>query len=140
MNPNLKRAAWMLNTLGFVFYLVWLSQLDARQTLRSQDGILFYLPCVPFLFVFLSLMHMQKEPARPETIRVPGGRPVAYVLGCIGLLTTLFAIGLAMLPAAGEPNKMLAVAKIVGLTAILIGAGSAIYASSAWRARKSASA
>jgi hypothetical protein len=62
MNPNLKRAAWMLNTLGFVFYLVWLSQLDARQTLRSQDGILFYLPCVPFLFVFMLLINPKPAP------------------------------------------------------------------------------
>ncbi len=85
---------------------------------------------VPFLFVFLSLIHVQREPAREETIRVPGGRPVAIVLGCIGLATTSFAIGLAMLPAADEPNKPLAVAKIIGLTGILIGVGWAIYASS----------
>lgn len=93
---------------------------------------------VPFLFVFLSLIHMQREPAGPETIRVPGGKPIAYLLGAVGLLTTAFAIGLAMLPAADEPNKTLAVLKIVGLTGILIGAGSAIYASSIWRARRHA--
>ena len=57
-----RRAAWILNTLGFVFYLVWLSQLDARQTLRSQDGILFYLPCVPFLFVFMLLINPKPAP------------------------------------------------------------------------------
>ena len=39
MNPGIKRAVWILNTLGFLFYLVWLSTLDARATLRSQDGI-----------------------------------------------------------------------------------------------------
>ncbi len=93
---------------------------------------------VPFLFVFLSLMHMQREPAGPDTMRVPGGKPIAYLLGMVGLLTTAFAIGLAMLPAADEPNKTLAVLKIVGLTGILIGAGSAIYASARWRARRHA--
>ena len=66
MNPGIKRIAWILNVLGFVFYLVWLSQLDARQTLRSQDGILFYLPCVPFLFVFMLLINPQPAPkAKP---------------------------------------------------------------------------
>jgi amino acid transporter len=85
---------------------------------------------VPFLFVFLSLIRMQREPARAETIRIAGGRPMATLLGIIGLATTLFAIGLAMIPAPDEPNKPLAVIKIVGLTGLLIGAGWAIYASS----------
>ena len=62
MNPGIKRIAWILIVLGFVFYLVWRSQLDARQTLRSQDGILFYLPCVPFLFVFMLLIGPKPAP------------------------------------------------------------------------------
>ena len=62
MNPALKRAVWILNTLGFIFYLVWLSTLDARATLRSQDGILFYLPCVPFLFVYMLLINPKPSP------------------------------------------------------------------------------
>lgn len=62
MNPGIKRAVWILNTLGFLFYLVWLSTLDARRTLRSQDGILFYLPCVPFLFVYMLLINPKPQP------------------------------------------------------------------------------
>ena len=85
---------------------------------------------VPFLFVFLSLISVQREEARAEAMRVPGGRPVAIVVGCIGLIVTSCAILLAMLPAADESNKPLAVAKIIGLTAILIGAGWAVFASS----------
>lgn len=85
---------------------------------------------VPFLFVFLSLIAVQREPARAETMRVPGGRPAATVLGVIGLVVTSFAIGLAMLPAADEPNKALAVTKIIGLTAILIGTGWGVFAHS----------
>lgn len=63
MNPGIKRAVWILNTLGFIFYLVWLSTLDARATLRSQDGIIFYLPCVPFLFVYMLLINPKPAPA-----------------------------------------------------------------------------
>lgn len=85
---------------------------------------------VPFLFVFLSLISVQKEEARAETMRVPGGRPVAIAVGCIGLVVTLCAIGLAMIPAADEPNKPLAVIKIIGLTAILIGTGWGVFARS----------
>ena len=62
MNPRIKRAVWILNTLGFLFYLIWLSTLDARATLRSQDGILFYLPCVPFLFVYMLLINPKPAP------------------------------------------------------------------------------
>ncbi len=62
MNPGIRRAVWILNTLGFIFYLVWLSTLDARATLRSQDGIIFYLPCVPFLFVYMLLINPKPAP------------------------------------------------------------------------------
>ena len=62
MNPGIKRLVWILNTLGFLFYLVWLSTLDARQTLRSQDGIIFYIPCVPFLFVYMLLINPKPGP------------------------------------------------------------------------------
>lgn len=85
---------------------------------------------VPFLFVFLSLIAVQREPARAEAMRVPGGKWAAIGLAVIGLAVTSFAIGLAMLPAADEPNKPLAVVKIIGLTAILIGAGWAVFARS----------
>lgn len=62
MTPGVKRTAWVLNTLGFILYLAWLTTLDARQTLRSQDGILFYLPCIPFLFVYLLLVNPKPGP------------------------------------------------------------------------------
>ena len=41
-------------------------------------------------------------------------------IACVGLATTLIAIVLASLPAADEPNKTLAVVKIVGGTAVLL--------------------
>lgn len=91
---------------------------------------------IPFVFVFLALIRLQREPAGPDVIRIPGGRPVAILLGCIGLVTTLCAIGLAMMPAADEPNKSLAVVKIVGLTGVLLAVGWAIYAASKWRAAR----
>jgi len=66
MNPKIKRAVLTLNTLGVLFYLVWLSTFDAPETLRSQDGIIFYIPCVPFLFVYMLLI-----PPKPG----PRGKP-----------------------------------------------------------------
>jgi hypothetical protein len=54
-------------------------------------------------------------------------------MGSMGLLATAISILLAMIPADDEPNKVLAVGKTVGLTALMVGIGAAIY----WRARRS---
>ncbi len=40
---------------------------------------------------------------------------------------TAVAIGLAMIPAEDEPNKVLAVSKVVGLTALLLLGGALVY-------------
>ena len=40
---------------------------------------------IPYLFMFASMIKLQSEPAGPEVIRVPGGRPVATLLGGLGL-------------------------------------------------------
>jgi energy-converting hydrogenase Eha subunit E len=61
-------------------------------------------------------------------LRVPGGRPVAILFGAVGFLTTAIAIVLATVPAANEPDKTLAVVKIVGLSVALIGIGAVVYA------------
>lgn len=83
---------------------------------------------IPFLFVFASLVKLQGEPAGPGVIRVPGGRPVATLLGAIGFATTAASIVLSFLPAPDEPDKALAVAKIVGLTILSTGSGVVVYA------------
>jgi hypothetical protein len=62
MNPRIKRAVLILNTLGFLFYLVWLAQFNTGETMRSSDGIIFYIPCVPFLFVFMLLANPKPGP------------------------------------------------------------------------------
>ncbi len=64
MNPALKRTVLILNTLGFIFYLVWLTQFNTSETMRTQDGIIFYIPCVPFLFLYM-LMLPPKPKGKP---------------------------------------------------------------------------
>ena len=67
MNAKLKRWIWIVNTLGFVVFLAWLASMSDRQILREQDGILYFLPCVPFLFVFVLLMEPKgKNGKKPE--------------------------------------------------------------------------
>ncbi len=62
-----------------------------------------------------------------DTIRVPGGRPVATALAIIGFLSTGLTIVLSVIPGEDEPHKLLAIAKVLISTAILIGIGVAIF-------------
>jgi hypothetical protein len=68
-------------------------------------------------------------------MRVPGGKPVAVTLAVLGFVVTGISIVLACVPPDDEPNKMLAVVKVVGLSAALIGAGVAVYLMGRRRAR-----
>jgi len=89
-------------------------------------GIITYF--IPYLFVFASLIRLQREPAGPEVMRIPGGRPTALALGVLGFTTTLVTIAFSVIPADDEPHKALAIAKIVGLTALLLGIGVIAFA------------
>jgi hypothetical protein len=60
-------------------------------------------------------------------IRVPGGKPVAYALASVGFITTSFTIALSVLPPPDEPNKLLAVFKIVGGCGALVLIGVGLY-------------
>jgi amino acid transporter len=82
---------------------------------------------VPFLFMFAALIRVQKEPAGADVMCVPGGKPMAILFGAIGFLTTAIAIVLACVPSADEPNKELAVVKIVGLSVALLAIGAIVY-------------
>ena len=88
-------------------------------------GIITYF--IPYLFVFASLIRLQREPVAPETMRIPGGRPVATALGALGFTTTVLTIVFSLIPAADEPHKFLAVAKIVGLTGVLLAVGALLF-------------
>jgi amino acid transporter len=88
-------------------------------------GIIAYF--IPFLFMFAAMIVLQKEPAGPNVMRVPGGRPVAVFLGALGFVTTAVSIVLACVPPDDEPNKTLAVVKVVGSSLVLVGIGAIIY-------------
>jgi amino acid transporter len=82
---------------------------------------------IPYLFIFASMIRLQREPAGPEVIRVPGGRRVAVPLAGLGFTVTLVSIALALIPAHDEPDKLLAVGKVAGLTILLVAGGAMVY-------------
>ena len=88
-------------------------------------GIIAYF--IPFLFMFAALIKLQSEPAGPDVMRVPGGRRAAVALASLGFVVTAVSIVLACIPADDEPNKMLAVVKVVGASVALVAIGAAVY-------------
>jgi glutamate:GABA antiporter len=93
-------------------------------------GVITYF--IPYLYLFASMFKLQSEPAGEEVIRVPGGKPVAYTVAVVGFIITLLTILLSILPPADEPNKPLAVLKIVGGCGGLVLVGIALY----WSGRR----
>ena len=51
MTSAIKRVIVIVNTIGFVAYLVWLMQFTTGETMRSQDGI--FTTFLPAVFICL---------------------------------------------------------------------------------------
>lgn len=112
---------------GIVFALLGqagTSVKGAYEVLVSMGVITYFLP---YLALFASMIKLQDVPAGPEVIRVPGGKPVAYLLAVVGIITTIITIVLSCFPDPDEVNKVLAVVKVLGLTGILLAVGVVLY-------------
>lgn len=115
------------SALGAVF--VFLGQAGtsvkgAYDVLVSMGVITYF---IPYLYLFAAMFKLQSEPAGPHVIRVPGGKPVARLVAVVGFVTTLVTIAISLLPPPDEPNKLLAVIKVVGLSGLLVLLGVAIF-------------
>jgi len=139
LHPKWRTPHVALLTLGATI-VVCIVLGQAGQTVKGAYDILVSMTVIctliPFLLVFASMIRLQREPAGPGVIRVPGGRPVAVLAGAVGFLTTAASIVLSFFPAEDEPHKALAVAKILGLTLLSTGSGVVVYAFGRWRSRK----
>ncbi|HEV2471395.1 MAG TPA: APC family permease [Chthonomonadales bacterium] len=82
---------------------------------------------LPYAVLFASMIRLQNRPVGPDVRRVPGGKPVAVTLACLGLASTMTTIVLSVVPGADETNKALAILKVVGGTAVLVGLGVAVF-------------
>jgi amino acid transporter len=88
-------------------------------------GVITYF--IPYLYLFAAMIKLQGESAGPEVIRVPGGKPAALLTASVGFLTTSLTIALSLIPPPDEPNKPLAVFKVVGGCGALLLIGAWIY-------------
>jgi amino acid transporter len=104
----------------------------AYEVLVSMGVITYF---IPYLYLFASMIKLQGEPAGPDVIRVPGGKKVALVVAALGFATTALTIVLSLIPQPDEPNKPLAVFKVVGGSGTLVLIGMWLY----WAGKRRAS-
>ena len=101
------------------------SSVQSAYNLLVSMSIITYF--IPFVFLFLAMIRLQREPFPAGVARLPGGKPIAILLASVGLLTTLMTIVLAVVPPKDEPHKGSAIAKVIGSTLLLISAGVAVF-------------
>ena len=52
---SLYRVVLILNSIGMLAYVGWLV-FGRQRIFYTQDGVLFFLPCIPFFFVYFMLL------------------------------------------------------------------------------------
>jgi glutamate:GABA antiporter len=82
---------------------------------------------LPFVGLFGAAIRLARATPAAGELRLPGGRATVIVAALVGLIATLGAIALSLVPRPDEPNKALAVGKVIGMTALLLGGGIALY-------------
>jgi amino acid transporter len=92
---------------------------------------------VPFAYIFASAIKLHGTDDA-QAIRIPGGSVTVRIAASIGLLNKIVSIVLAVFPADDEPNKALAVVKVLGLTLLMIVSGVAVYLRGARRITRAA--
>ena len=137
LHPRWK-TPWVGLLTQFVFGALFIFLGQAGTSIKGAYDVLVSMGVItyfiPFLYLFAAMFKLQREPAGPDVIRVPGGKPVARLVAIVGFATTTFTIGLSLIPQPDEPNKLLAVIKIVGLSGLLVLIGAWIY----WAGKKRA--
>jgi len=86
---------------------------------------------IPYVYLFVSFLLHRRTEAPADTVRVPGGALGARVVGISGLVVTIFAMTVAMVPPDGETNPLLFEAKVVGGALGFVALGGVVY----WRGR-----
>lgn len=130
LHPRWK-TPWVGLLTQFVFGAIFIFLGQAGTNVKGAYDVLVSMGVItyfiPYLYLFAAMFKLQSQPAGPDIIRVPGGKPVAKLVAIIGLLTTIATIAISVLPPPDEPNKTLAVIKIVGLSALLVLIGIAVF-------------
>jgi amino acid transporter len=130
LHPRWK-TPWMGLLTQFVFGAIFIFLGQAGTSIKGAYDVLVSMGVItyfiPYLYLFAAMFKLQSEPVGPDVIRVPGGKPVAYTVSIVGFATTVLTIAVSVLPPPDEPNKPLAVFKIVGGCGALVLIGVWLY-------------
>ncbi len=130
LHPRWK-TPWVALLTQFVLGLVFIFLGQAGTSVKGAYDVLVSMGVIayfiPYLYLFAAMIKLQREPGGPEVIRVPGGSVMAKLVATLGFATTALTIILSLIPQPDEPNKPLALLKIVGGTGALVLVGVGIY-------------
>jgi amino acid transporter len=130
LHPRWK-TPWVGLLTQFIFGALFIFLGQAGTTIKGAYDVLVSMGVItyflPYLYLFAAMYKLQAEPAGPDVIHVPGGKAVAKFVAIVGFATTVFTIILSVIPQPDEPNKPLAVLKVVGLSALLVLIGAWVY-------------
>ena len=130
LHPRWK-TPWVALLTQFVLGVVFIFLGQAGTSVKGAYDVLVSMGVItyfiPYLYLFAAMIKLQREPARPDVIRVPGGPLMAKLVATLGLVTTAATIALSLIPQPDEPNKPLALLKIVGGCGALLLVGVGIY-------------
>jgi glutamate:GABA antiporter len=125
------KTPWVALLTQFVLGIVFIFLGQAGTSVKGAYDVLVSMGVItyfiPYLYLFAAMIKLQSEPAGPGVIRVPGGSLVAKIVATVGFLTTALTIALSLIPQPDEPNKPLAVFKVVGGCGALLLIGAWIY-------------
>jgi amino acid transporter len=134
------RTPWVSSLTQFVLGAVFIFLGQAGTSVKGAYDVLVSMGVItyfiPYLYLFAAMIKLQREPAGVDVIRVPGGETVAKLVATLGLITTAATIALSLLPQPDEPNKPLALFKVVGGCGALVLIGVWLYVAGKRRAAR----
>ena len=131
-----KNALIVQTAIAMVFSVIGQAGTSIKGAYDVLVSLMVIAQMLPFLFLFAAAIRLSAGAPVPGELRIPGGRFTVVLTALVGLASTCGAIALSLVPHADEPDKLLAIVKIIGMTAVMLGAGVAVYAVGSWRSRR----
>lgn len=104
----------------------------AYQVLVDAAIILYFLPFLYMYAAAIKLAYRADREQTPDAVLVPGGRIGVWIVGLLGFLICLLAMGISMIPPGETTNTVVFELKLIGGTSLAILIGLALY----WRSKK----
>ena len=99
----------------------------AYQVLVDAAIILYFLPFLYMYAAAIKLAYRSDREQSPDAVLVPGGLTGVWIVGTLGFLICLLAMGISMIPPGETTNTAVFELKLIGGTSLAILTGLALY-------------